>query len=77
MPQWRPCKRKIFVRRLYRLGFQGLYRGAKHQFMVLGAHRLTIPSNAEYSVPQLKMLLREVATIIGREISLAEWNSLK
>ena len=37
---------------------------------------MTVPSNAEYSVPQLRMLLREVAEIIGREIAADEWNDL-
>lgn len=76
MPQWRPCKRTMFVRRLRSLGFQGLRSGAKHQFMVFDQHRLTIPSNAEYSVPQLRMLLREVADILGREVTLKEWSEL-
>jgi hypothetical protein len=46
MSRWSPCKRGDFVRRLRRLGFDGLYSGAKHQFMIYGQHRLTIPSNA-------------------------------
>jgi len=41
---------------------------ARHQFMVYEQYRLAIPSNAEYSVPQLRMMLREVEEIIGREI---------
>jgi hypothetical protein len=44
--------------------------------MVYAQHRLTVPSNAEYSVPQLRMLLREVAEIIGREITADVWNEL-
>jgi hypothetical protein len=44
--------------------------------MVFGTHRLAIPSNAEYSVPQLRMLLHEVAVIIGRVITAQEWNQL-
>jgi hypothetical protein len=76
MSQWNPCKRNDFVRRLRQLGFTGLYSGAKHQFMVYGQHRLTIPSNKEYSVPQLRMMLREVESIIGRQIPVDEWNNL-
>ena len=76
MPRWNPCKRNTFVRRLRLLGFQGLYPGSRHEFMVLGQHRLTIPSNAEYSVPQLRMMLREVADILGRQITLQEWASI-
>ena len=58
------------------LGFTGVYSGAKHQFMVYEQHRLTVPSNAEYSVPQLRMMLREVESIIERQITADEWNNL-
>jgi hypothetical protein len=44
--------------------------------MVYQQHRLTIPSNAEYSVPQLRMMLREVESIIGRQITAEEWDKL-
>lgn len=76
MSQWRPCKRNDFVRRLRQLGFTGLYSGAKHQFMVYENYRLSIPSNKEYSIPQLRMMMREVERIIGREIPMDEWESL-
>lgn len=76
MSRWNPCRRKDFIRRLRLLGFEGLYSGAKHQFMVYQQHRLTIPLNAEYSVPQLRMMLREVELIIGRQILSDEWNNL-
>jgi hypothetical protein len=36
-----------------------------------------VPSNSEFSVPQLKMMLRETDDIIGREISIEEWINLK
>ena len=51
MPKWSPCKRQDFIRRLRQLGFEGVFSGAKHQFMVRGENRLTLPSNAAYSVP--------------------------
>ena len=76
MSRWNPCKRESFLRRLRELGFTGVYSGAKHQFMVYEQHRLTVPSNAEYSVPQLRMMLREVESIIGRQITADEWNNL-
>ncbi|MEH1816741.1 MAG: hypothetical protein RMZ41_002490 [Nostoc sp. DedVER02] len=44
--------------------------------MVYGQHRLTIPSNDEYSVPQLRMMIGEVEVILEREMTLDEWNSL-
>jgi hypothetical protein len=39
-------------------------------------HTLAIPNNAEYSLPQLKALLKEVAQIMGTRISLQEWQGL-
>ena len=76
MSRWNPCKRNEFIRRLRQLGFTGPYSGTKHQFMLLEQHRLAIPSNAEYSVPQLRMMMREVESIVGREITADEWNRL-
>lgn len=40
-------------------------------------HRLTIPSNTEYSVPQLRFMLHEVEGILDRKISSDEWQQLK
>jgi len=76
MSRWAPCKRRDFIRRLRKLGFDGPYSGTRHQFMIYEQHRLAIPSSAEYSVPQLRMMLREVEAIIDREIAVDEWNKL-
>ncbi len=76
MSHWNPCRRSVFIRRLRALGFDGPYSGTKHQFMTFAHYRQTIPSNDEYSVPQLRMMLREVERIIGRDITAAEWNRL-
>ncbi len=77
MNPWHPCKRSDFIRRLRRLGFDGPYSGSRHQFLIFENHRLTVPSNLEYSVPQLRMMLRAAAGILGREISPDEWRNLK
>jgi len=61
---------------LRKLGFDGPFSGTRHQFMVYEQHRLAIPSNAEYSVPQLRMMLREIEEVIGRKITVGEWNRL-
>ncbi len=74
--KWKPCKRNDFIKKLRALGFEGAYSSAKHQFMIFKQCRLTVPSNAEYSVPQLRMMLREVEEIIERKISVEEWNDL-
>ncbi len=76
MSQWKPCKRRDFIRSLRKLGFEGPYSGTRHQFMIYGRHRLAIPSNAEYSVPQLRMMIREVEEILNREINANEWAKL-
>ena len=76
MSRWIPCKRRDFIYGLRRLGFEGPYSGSRHQFMTYQHHRLAVPSNSDYSVPQLRMMLREVEEIIGREITAEEWNRL-
>ena len=77
MSRWTPCKRRDFVRRLRQLGFDGPLSGTRHQFMIYRQHRMAIPSNLEYSVPQLRMLIQEVEEIIGHEITVAAWNNVK
>lgn len=73
MSRWTPCKRSDFIRKLRHLGFDGPFAGTRHQFMVLSQNRLAIPSNPEYSVPQLRMTVREIEILLGREISAEEW----
>ena len=74
MNRWVPCKRKVFIRRLLKIGFTGPYSGSRHEFMVFQNHRMAIPSNKEFSVPQLRMMLREVEEISGSAITVDEWN---
>jgi hypothetical protein len=59
-----------------RLGFDGPFSGTRHRFMVREEHRLTIPSNSEYSVAQLRLMIREVEEILAREVTVDEWNQL-
>lgn len=76
MSRWAPCKRREFIRKLKKMGFEGPYSGTRHQFMVYGQHRMAIPTNDEYSVPQLRMMIREVEGIIAGEITVERWNEL-
>lgn len=76
MSRWTPCKRSEFIRRLRKVGFDGPYSGTHHQFMIYQHHRLTVPSNQEYSVPQLRMMIREIEAILGRPVTVEEWNRL-
>jgi predicted RNA binding protein YcfA (HicA-like mRNA interferase family) len=71
-----PCKRRDFIKKLRKLGFDQSRSGTRHQFMIYQQYRLTIPSNSEYSVPQLKMMIKEVENIMSREITIDEWNEL-
>ena len=77
MSRWTPCKRSDFIRKLRCLGFDGPFTGTRHQFMVISQKRLAIPSNPEYSVPQLRMMIREIEAIVGREITLQEWTNMQ
>ena len=74
MSRWTPCKRRDFIRRLRVLGFNGPLAGARHSFMIYDGHRLTIPSNAEYSVDQLRMMAAQTEAILGRPLTADEWN---
>lgn len=76
MSQWAPCKIRDFIRKLRKLGFHGPFSGTRHQFLIFTQHRLAIPSNAEYSLPQLKMMVREIEEIICRVITVDEWHKL-
>jgi len=44
--------------------------------MRLGTYTLTLPSNNEYSIPQIRMLLKEVERGTGKTISAEEWDEL-
>jgi len=77
MSQWTPCKRRDFIRRLRRLGFVGPFSGTRHQFMVFNRLRLTIPSNQEYAIPQLKMMIREIEAVVGYSITAEAWRALR
>lgn len=76
MSRWLPCKRREFIRRLRVLGFDGPFAGSRHQFMIWQHHRLTIPSNDEYSVPQVRVMLQEIGEIVGSVIIAEVWNQL-
>lgn len=76
MAGWRPLKRRDFIRKLRALGFGGPFSGTRHQFMTFGGHHQTIPTNSEYSLPQVRMLVRQVQAILGRTVGADEWESL-
>ncbi|MFZ2630110.1 MAG: hypothetical protein WA081_08180 [Desulfosalsimonadaceae bacterium] len=76
MSRWHPCKRREFINRIRKLDFYGPYSGTRHQFMVYKEFRLAIPSNAEYPIAQIRMMINEIESILGRVITVDEWNTL-
>ena len=76
MNRWNPSSRRVAIQRLRLLGFGGPVQGKRHQYMTYGERRLTLFSNRDYSVQQVRLLLRQVAERIGREVTAAEWNAL-
>jgi len=76
MGRWAPCKRKDFIAKLRKLGFELPEPGGRHFYMRHGTFTLTLPSNTEYSVPQIKMLLKGIEVGIKKKISLEDWQKL-
>ena len=76
MARWAPCKRKDFIAKLRELGFESPEPGGRHFYMRHGTFTLTLPNNTEYSVPQVKLLLKEIEVGIKKKISLEEWQKL-
>jgi predicted RNA binding protein YcfA (HicA-like mRNA interferase family) len=74
--KWRPCKRRDFIKKLKKLGFENPEYGTRHAVMRYGSYKQIIPSNSEFSIPQLKVLLRQIEEKLGRKITLEEWDGL-
>jgi len=71
--QLKPVSWKILVRKLSSLGFNGPYAGGKHNFMVRGDLRLTIPNPHAGDINV--SLLNEILS--RGNISRQEWLSAK
>jgi hypothetical protein len=76
MGKWRPCKRKDFIKKLKKLGFGSPEPGGRHFYMRYGSYTFTLPSNKEYSVQQVKILIIEIEHGIGKNISIEDWEKL-
>jgi len=76
MAKWTPCKRRDFIAKLRKYGFGEPEPGGRHFYMRYGAFTLTLPNNPEYSIPQVRMLLKEIELGMKRKISLEEWEKL-
>ena len=64
-----PVTRRVLIARLHELGFEGPYTGGKHEFMVKGQLRLTVPNphQGEIGRDLLIRILRQAG------ISRKEW----
>ena len=51
MGKWKPCKRRDFINKLKKLGFEPPEPGGRHFYMHYGTYTFTLPNNKEYSVP--------------------------
>ena len=71
-----PCKRRDFIAKLKKLGFESPEPDGRHFYMRHETFTLTLLNNAEYSIPQIKMLLKEIELGIKKKISLEEWRKL-
>ena len=49
MAKWKPCKRRDFIRKLKKLGFEPPEPGGRHFYMRCGTYTVTLPNNKEYS----------------------------
>ena len=76
MGNWKPLKRREFIKKLKKFGFQSPEPGGRHFYMRYGTYTLTLPNNKEYSVPQIKMLLSEIEHGVKKKISIDIWGSL-
>ena len=72
MPRLGPIKRKDLIYYLRRLGFEGPYSGAKHQFMIRGNISLQIPNPHQGDIGEdfLVRILKQAR--VGRK----EWEML-
>jgi predicted RNA binding protein YcfA (HicA-like mRNA interferase family) len=72
MPPLGSIKRKNLIKALQKAGFEGPYSGGKHQYMVRGVVRLTIPNphHGDISGALLARILKQAG--ISRE----EWEQL-
>ena len=72
MPAFNSIKRKDLIRALRQAGFEGPHAGGKHEFMVKGNLRLTVPNphQGEIGRDLLSRILKQAG--ISRE----EWEKL-
>ena len=72
MPPFKPVKRKGLIKALKEAGFEGPYTGGRHEFLVKGQLRLTLPNphQGEISKDLLARILRQA------NLTREEWENL-
>lgn len=72
MPSFGPIKRRNLIRALRTAGFEGPHAGGKHEFMVKGDLRLTLPN------PHQEEISRDLLSRILKQAGLSreEWENL-
>ena len=72
MPPVGPVSRRDLIKTLRRLGFEGPYSSAKHQYMVRGQAKVFIPN------PHTGDISRQLVARLMRQarISRSEWESV-
>jgi len=72
MPAFGPIKRKDLIQYLKILGFEGPFSGTKHQFMIKGNIRITLPNPHKSDIGKslLNRILKQAK--IGKE----DWEKL-
>ena len=69
----KPISRRKLIKKLKSLGFEGPYSGGKHQFMIKGEFKLSIPNphGEDIGSVLVSLILKEL------EISEKDFNKLK
>lgn len=72
MPPFGPIKRKDLIKALKRAGFEGPFAGGKHEFLIKGELRFTVPNphQSEISRDLLARILRQA------HLSREDWEKL-
>jgi len=63
MPEINPISRKGLISKLERFGFDGPFRATKHQYMIIGKHKIFIPNphgGKDIGTPLLKKIIRQI-----------------
>jgi predicted RNA binding protein YcfA (HicA-like mRNA interferase family) len=64
----KPIKRRLLIEKLISLGFEGPFRGSKHEYMEKDSHRIFIPNphKGEIGVVLLKLIVKELGVTFDK-----------